>query len=414
MSKSFTAVQLTGPQERLWSETRVAMQWVCPAFTHVFYSMMSDKQTGGLALFTDAVPIAATDGARLILNPAKFFTYSLQKRVFICLHEIGHCIFDHIGLAHRFKKLGKITYPDGSTLPVDDQLLNIAEDLVINDMLIQYKCGEYDKAWLHDITLGTHKDSSIDVYRRIYRSGRRPDGDPFDMHLEPGAAEGKQPSEVKRDESEWKTAIAAGAAAAKAQGKLPAAMELFVDALLEPQVSWTDKIQSFFARKVGSGSYDYRRPDRRLVVRDIYAPGRSGFGAGLVVIAVDTSGSITNELLKRFFSEISGVLEDVRPKKLLVMWIDAQVHRVDEVEEVSDLLTLKPVGGGGTDFRPAFNWISDERVEPDAVIYLTDGYGSFPEVSPEYPTLWGNISPELPATHYPFGDRVDIPIPKAA
>lgn len=407
---NFTYIDLTPTQERQWSETRVALQYACPAFTHIFYSMMADKDTGKLAYFTKDIPIAATDGKRLLLNPDKFFSYSIKKRLFICSHEIGHCIFDHVGQGYKFRKLQKVSYPDGSTLPYDDRLANIAQDLVINDMLVASKVGECDKDWLHDPHLVTHKDSWLEAYRKVYRQGKGgggPKGESFDEHLEPGAANGDDPQKAsERNHVEWKIAIAAGAEAARAQGKLPAAMQRFVDELLQPVVSWTDKIHAFFARKVGSGSYDWRRPDRRLVIRDIYAPGRSGFGAGTVAIAIDTSGSITDELLKRFLSEIAGVIEDVNPKRLLVMWIDAEVHRVDEIDEPSDLLTLKKAGGGGTDFRPAFDWLHKENVEPDALIYMTDMYGSFPDIEPDYPVLWASISEGVIP---PFGDLIQVP-----
>ena len=151
-------------------------------------------------------------------------------------------------------------------------------------------------------------------------------------------------------------------------------------------------------------------------MRDIYAPGRSGHGAGTVVVAVDTSGSIIGDdtLLKRFFTEMASILEEVKPKRLMVMWIDAKVHSVEEIEEANDLRSLKPKGGGGTDFRPAFDWIAKEGLEPDALVFLTDGYGSFPTSAPSYPTLWGNVSPELRDTHYPFGEVVTVPVVKKA
>jgi predicted metal-dependent peptidase len=413
--RNFTPLKLDATQERLWSETRVALQWVCPAFTHVFYSLM-DAGTGTIAVFTKDVPIAATDGSSLLLNPDTFFKYPIMKRVFICLHEIGHAMFDHCGQGHKFSKTGKVPTKSGKPIPYDHQTMNVATDLVINDMLIASKCGQFDDKWLHDTKLATHKDSAIDVYAKIYRDGKGPSGggDQFDEHLAPGQGQGKQPHEAPRDEQEWKTTIAAGAAAAKAQGKLPAEMELFIDQLLNPEVDWTDKVQAFFARKVGSGGYDWRRADRRLVVRDIYSPGRSGFGAGTIAFAIDTSGSIVADprLLQRFFSEMAGILEDLRPQRLLVMWIDARVHSVEEIEEASDLRTLKPKGGGGTDFRPAFDWIAKNDLTPDALIYLTDGDGSFPQRAPSYPVLWGNITPRYEHGHYPFGDVVPVPTPK--
>lgn len=407
----YAPIALTSAQDRMWKETRVALQWICPAFTHVFYSLM-DAGTGDIALFTKDIPIAATDGSTLLINPEPFFKYKLLERVFICLHEIGHAIFDHCGQGHKLAKIGKVATKDGKSVPYDHKLMNVAMDLVINDMLIQSKCGEFNKKWLHDPSIATHKDSAIDAYVKIYREGKGGGGgEGFDEHLAPGQGQGKQPQDAPRNEQEWKTTIAAGAAAAKAQGKLPAEMELFIDKLLNPEVDWTDKVQAFFARKVGGGSSDWRRADRRLVIRDIFAPGRSGFGAGTVAVAIDTSASIVADkrLLDRFFSEMAGILEDIRPQRLMVLWIDSKVHAVDEVEEASDLRTLKPKGGGGTDFRPAFDWIAKNDIELDAMVYLTDLEGTFPKRAPNYPVLWGSITDRIMP---PFGERVIVPVPK--
>lgn len=414
MSK-FTRVDLTPAQVRLWSDTRAALLWKCPAFTHVFYSMMDTVGSEHVALFTPDVPIAATDGDAVLLNPEEFFKYNLNKRVFIVAHEILHAIFDHCALTRRLASNGKVVYPDGSSLPFDAMLMNVAEDYVINDMLIKSNVGEYDAKWLHDPKIATGEDSAIDAYRKVYRQGNGGGGggqSGFDEHLAPGSSSGKDPHEAKRDEQKWKIAVEAGLAAARAQGKLPAGMELFFDKMLNPEVPWADKIAAFFARKVGSGSYDWRRADRRLVMRDIYAPGRSGHGAGTVAVAIDTSGSIICDptLLDRFMGELAGILEDVRPKRLMVLWIDAAVHAVDEVEEAGDIRHLKPKGGGGTDFRPAFDWLGKENITPDALVYLTDGFGSFPQGAPEYPVLWGNITKNLPANHYPFGEVVEVPV----
>lgn len=428
MTDKYIPIKLDAAQTRAWNDTRVALLWACPAFTHVLYTMMS-KQDDDVAMFTKDVPIAATDGSTLLLNPETFFKYNLQERVFICAHEIMHAILDHCGTSYKLRRTGKVPYPDGTELPFDHQTMNVATDLVINDVLYESKIGQFNTNWLRDTKIATHKDSAIDAYRKVYQQGNggggkgggsgSPKGQGFDEHLDPGSADGQDAHSAtqSRNAQEWRTAVEAGAAVARAQGKLPAGGPLadFFDKVLKPEVPWAEKIEAFFARKVGSGSFDWRKPDRRMIVRDIYAPGRSGKGAGLVVVAVDTSGSIIADprLLKKFFAEMSGILEEVRPRRLMVMWIDADVHAVDEVEEATDLKSLKPKGGGGTDFRPAFTWLEKEGLEPDALVYLTDGYGSFPQHAPPYAVLWGNISPELPETHYPFGEVVTVPVPKS-
>ena len=423
-----TLVPLTAQQNKEWDMTRSALLWSCPAFTHLLYSIMAPK-SGGIAIFTKDVPIAATDGLNLFLNPETFFKYSLSERVFIVAHEIMHCVLDHCGMSHALKRRGKVAYPSGKFLPYEDEMMNVATDLVINDLLIQSKVGTFNKDWLHDTNLATGQDSAIDAYAKVFKrqqgggggkgqgqgqgqgKGQGQGQQRFDQHLPPGTGQGKDPDTGAQDRNpvEWKTAVAGAAAAAKAQGKLPAALERFFGSLLEPTVSWSEKIQTFFARKVGSGSSDWRRPDRRLIVRDIYAPGRSGFGAGTVIVGFDTSGSIYADagLIDRFLAEMGGILNDVRPKRLVVVWCDAQVHRTDEIDEMTDLQGLKPVGGGGTMFTPVFDWITQEGIEPDALVYLTDGDGGFPASAPAYPVLWGDISGRV--EKYPFGEVVVVP-----
>jgi len=383
--------------------------------------MLDNANSKHVAMFTRDVPIAATDGSNLLLNPDTFFKYNLSERIFIVAHEIMHCVWNHIGLMHSFVRRGKISYPDGTSLPYDQQLMNVATDLVINDCLIESKVGSFNKDWLHDTSYATAMDSAIDAYKKIYKKkpgggggGKGPKGKGFDEHLKPGTSQGKDPGEAAagRNEVEWTTQVAAAANAARAQGKLPAGLERLLGEILEPKVDWKDKIAALFARKVGSGSNDWRRADRRLIVRDIYAPGRSGFGAGTVVIGVDTSGSIREQELNMFFAEMAGILEDVKPKRMVVMWCDAHVARIDEVEEAADLMALRKKGapgGGGTDFRPVFDEIKKLGLDNvDALVYLTDGYGSFPQAAPEYATIWGNISGDN--AKYPFGDVVDIPM----
>lgn len=401
-------VTLSPEDKRKWIETRSALLWTAPAFTHLLFSMLNPTKGELAALFTDDVPIAATDGSNLILNPKTFFKYSLGERIFIVAHEVLHCVFNHCVLSRPFRQTKKVKYADGSELPYDAQLMNVAMDLIINDLLIESKIGNFPKEGCHDTKIATHKDSFLDAYKKVFKQNPGGGGG-FDVLLDPGAAQGKHPDQAAQERSEtaWGTAVAAAMAAAKAQGKLPAALERMFSEILEPEVSWQDMIRAFFARKVGAGSYDWRKPDRRLIQRDIYAPQRSGNGCGDVVVAVDTSGSIGQRELDVFFAELRGILEDVRPNKVHLVWCDAKVHHVDELDQSSELGGLKPHGGGGTAFEPVFTWIDEHNVRPDALVYLTDGMGSFPKSAPDYPVVWGSIYEQ---SKYPFGDVVNIPL----
>jgi predicted metal-dependent peptidase len=415
MSTAMKPTTVTAAELDLWDRTRAALTWHCPAFTHIFYEMMNTAGQKTIALFTEDVPIAATDGSTLILNPKTFFKYNLSERIFICAHEIMHCVLNHCVLLHMNANRGKIVYPDGTSLKYDPELANKAQDLVINDILVTSGVGQFNKDWLHDTNVATANDSWMDVYRKLYKEqeggGGKARGTGFDQHLAPGASKGLDPhdSAQQRNEQRWQAAVAAGAAVQRAQGKMPAGLDRFFGEVLNPQVPWREKIQALFARRLGSGSYDWQRPDRRWIVRDIYTPARSGFGTGTVVVAIDTSGSIGQEELDMFLAEVSGILEECRPRELFIMWCDAKVHRVDELEDPSDLNVVrskKAPGGGGTAFEPVFDKVHELNLTPDALVYLTDGMGSFPTQPPRYPVIWGSIYPQ---SKYPFGDVVDVP-----
>lgn len=416
---AFTPTKLTAKEDRMWVETRAAFLWSCPAFSHILYTMLNPNQSEHVASFTSEVPIAATDGTQLLLNPETFFNYTLSERVFIIAHEIMHCVYDHCGQSQVMHKRESVVLANGKTLPYDSNIMNHALDYVVNDLLIRSDVGKYNRKWLHDPSIANADDSAIDAYAKLYEKqegngdaddGGKPGGQSsFDEHLQPSTVQGNQRSDV-----EWKQAVAAGAAAARAQGKLPAALERAFGEILNPAVSWRDKVEAFFARKVGSGAYDWKRPDRRMTMYDFFSPSPSGRGCDTVAVAVDTSGSIAADpkVIDMFFAELSAILDDVNPKRMIVLWCDATIHRVDEIEDAQDLTNLraKPVPGwGGTSFVPVFQHLADNNIVPDALVYLTDGEGTFPDAAPSYPVLWGSISTY---SKYPFGDVVDIPVTK--
>ena len=76
--KKLTEYKLSEAQKRKWIETRSALLWKCPAFTHILFSMLNPSKGELAAVFTTDVPIAATDGSNLILNPEKFFEFMLK------------------------------------------------------------------------------------------------------------------------------------------------------------------------------------------------------------------------------------------------------------------------------------------------------------------------------------------------
>jgi predicted metal-dependent peptidase len=125
---------------------------------------------------------------------------------------------------------------------------------------------------------------------------------------------------------------------------------------------------------------------------------------GRIALAVDTSGSIDESLLRRFAAEIASVLQQTEPLLRLIV-CDADVHQVYDFsgrEGAKKLRGFKFRGGGGTDFRPAI--AEAAKWKPDLLIYLTDLQGDAGD-EPAFPVLWAVPEGKAEA---PWGKIVEL------
>lgn len=135
----------------------------------------------------------------------------------------------------------------------------------------------------------------------------------------------------------------------------------------------------------------------------LYRPSVVKSVVGEIVIVVDTSSSIGTEELNQFAAEITAIAEDTQPDVIHIVYCDAAVQSVQEVVP-PEAVVLLPLGGGGTDLRPPFEWVEERGLLPACLIYLTDlCCRSYPE-PPEYPVLWVTDSRRSAA----FGETLRI------
>lgn len=214
---------------------------------------------------------------------------------------------------------------------------------------------------------------------------------------------GASASQQQHEEAEWKVALAQAAHVAKQAGKLPGDLERMMGELLEPQVPWKDILRRFMTEKCND-DFSWKRGNRRFIANGLYLPSRISDDAMATMVAViDTSGSIGERELTEFGSEIADIHKEVKPKELIVIYCDAQVNHVDRFGP-EDELRFKLHGGGGTDFRPPFDWIEKQQLPVKCLAYLTDGYGPFPEEEDvPFPTIWVINNDQVEP---PFGEHL--------
>ena len=116
-------------------------------------------------------------------------------------------------------------------------------------------------------------------------------------------------------------------------------------------------------------------------------------------IALDTSGSCSGQIMERFVRELRGMLLEISGEitfeNIILLQCDTEIHGEKRFQWANQLRLEKqyPVFGfGGTSFQPVFTRIEqlrkEKNLEPDCLIYFTDGYGEYPEKQPEYPVIF--------------------------
>jgi predicted metal-dependent peptidase len=169
------------------------------------------------------------------------------------------------------------------------------------------------------------------------------------------------------------------------RGDVGAGWQRWADDMLEPSVSWQRVLSSAVRRAIGdvAGRVDftYRRPSRRAsAVPDVVLPSlRQPLPE--VAMVLDTSGSMSDQILGQVLAEVSGVLRGlgVGRRRLRVVCCDATAYEAQRVVNAREVCLL---GGGDTDMRAGLEAASALKPRPDLVIVLTDGHTPWPHVAP--------------------------------
>jgi predicted metal-dependent peptidase len=354
---------------------------------------------GNREITSDKVPTACTDGKNEWYHPDFVEQQTDAQLRFLILHEVYHKLYKHL-------TTWQWMYKQNPTLA------NVACDYVINVKLhdenkddkfaVMPEGGCFDEKYrnwdsaqvFHDLLkqYPPQPQGGSGQGKPDGGSGQPGDGPPqgFDEHLWDEAQDmtAEQREELAR---EIDAAIRQGALMA---GKTGSGGDRSFDELLEPQVDWREVLRDFVTETCAGKDYStWRRPNRRFVGMGHYMPSSVSEQIDEVVIAPDMSGS-TFSVLPELMSEVKGILEQVNPKKVHIIYWDTQVcsHETYDAHEVDNVMAMtKPEGGGGTTVECVPEYMAEHGINPQAAIILTDGYlgGSWGNWT--CPTLWAII-----------------------
>lgn len=299
------------------------------------------------------IPTAATNGTEIRYNPKFFMSLSQEERVFLLLHESMHIAYMHM-LRLKERDHGK---------------WNMAADYVINLMLVDRKyvmpkCGLLDRRY--------RGMSTEEVYDLL------PDNKTIPQELS-DLEEGPTNEEDAADIEEAVKEILVRAQVASQQanekpGAIPGDIQAYLDKLLKPKLPYTVILKRFIYEQARN-DYTYRKPNRRHYP-DHYLPNLYSEKLTDIAIAVDVSGSVTQQTFDAIISEIGSIFKMCKPEKITVLHFDTEIKEVNVVKSFKDLTNIQFTGRGGTHISPIINWY--QKNKPKVFLIFTDGYFSFP------------------------------------
>lgn len=348
----------------------------------------------GKTYVRDDIPTACTNGRDEIYGSKFIKELDDKELAFVVLHEALHKAYRHLFI---WRKLAE----------EDRELTNAACDYVINLQLVELDPNQ-------DVIAIPMKDGKVyglvdkkykgmntkQVFDALKAEGKSGDdfGDGFDYH---NWEEAKDLTDaVKKElEKEIDQALRSGQIAqTKLHGKGGGGMNRELDELLNPKVDWREQLRDFVKTIcAGRDSSSWRRPNRRYLAGDVYMPSMVSEKIGHIAIGIDTSGSQGAKEIAECLSEVQGIVNEVSPQKIDLVYWDAEVanHEQYEGSAVSNIVSdTKVMGGGGTDPTCMAVHLKEQSIKPECIIQLTDGYiGNWgtPEDWQDVPMLWAIV-----------------------
>lgn len=373
--------------------------------------------------FSERVRSFEADGKDALIHPQYFSTLNADQRTGTLLHTTLHCALLH-GI-----RCGARSLP----------IWNIAADIVVNDIIAEsgfkpppgtaveprYSGLSVEQVYvrllavasnLRQKTAATGLESECEpsandsgtVTNASDPAGKKQDAQLLTTlykavaDLSVSGAKGPN-AKLRRSrlESHWQKAMTRAQTVdrlnRKNQGDLPLGLLREIDLVLHPQLDWKTLLWRFMAKT----PCDFNGFDRRFIHHGLYLDHLEGESLQ-VHIAMDTSGSISQRELAQFRAEVEAIVRCYGNIDALLYFVDAEVYGPYPLGKTTQLPGIK--GGGGTDFSEFFEQL-EPRLDPFSsalCVYLTDGYGTFPEQEPSIPVLW--VASSEGSHDYPFGE----------
>ncbi len=310
-----------------------------------------------------------TDGRNLYYDPEYVQKLPRRELSAVIAHEVSHCVLNHLTRRQTRNPLA----------------WNVAADIATNELIkpdFTLTPGMLTAEMFK--SLGDFHDQSAEyIYAKLPDDGGGKQ--PGDDH-EPWGRGDQTEEEGAGLEEQWHQATAEAEMTAKMAGKLPSHIKKLVEGVLNPKLDWRTLLADWVSSQA-KNDYAIMPPNKKHLYRGFFLPSVTGTQIKIGV-AIDTSGSISDDQMKMFLSEVHGICAQYEDYSIDLCTCDAEIHDTWHLEPFDSLPRLM-AGRGGTNYQPALDYLS-KCPEITSIVYLTDGYpnNGFPKKQPFIPVIW--------------------------
>ena len=345
--------------------------------------------------------LAVDDGWRMYYSPDFVMEQTAEALATMVLHEALHCVNQH---GPRFRALSQSRHLHVTW--------NFAGDVGINHVLdrAQMPWGDFEPLRFTHLSkfdvnseMGTEKifftiveyyEQHPEEVNQFSDCGSIIGGEARDYEISRGDSDNpaikSDQQDVIRDQVAQEILKHAYA---KGIGSIPGELLRWAQELLEPTIDWRKALAGAFrtslATVLGRRDYVYTRPSRRQSAmrignHEIILPSMRKPAPPAIAIIVDTSGSIGNDEITLFLSEVDGIVKaNGISQGVTVIPCDADIGEIQKLRSRGAITSLKLTGGGGTDMGVGIAAAGKLRPTPKIVIVLTDGFTPWPTSLPK-------------------------------
>lgn len=403
-------------------------------YNHGFYGLLLMHM---IYAVSEEIETACTDGVRITFGIDFLDSLSDSELDFVMMHEILHVV-----LQHCFR--GDVEDPEA---------YNIAADIVVNSNIMlengmkasSITLSKYGTS-MHVAPDGKegHEYTAEQVYAMLPKNLNKKGNNNLNKkgnnkspgsavggakkenkkgnNKSPGSAVGRAKKEISKEQHQpvrvwddhsrwgkyeeddtlrdvWVKRFEDAAEAIKirdpsnARGLLPAFAERILKELKKTQTDWRTILNDFIQEEVVD--YSFTPPDRRFDDSPFFLPDFNGKEDRVedILFMIDTSGSMSDDMIAAAYSEVKGAIDQFNGKlKGWLGFFDAAIIKPQAFSDENEFKTIKPAGGGGTDFQIIFEYVFHHMSDklPASIIILSDGDAPFPleKLAGGIPVLW--------------------------